>query len=322
MAGGAVMTIEPTMLALVEDYIARRRSLGFALKVEAGQLRSFARFADAAHHRGPLTIDLMRRWAIQPSRRVRRFPDRRLDPVRAFARDRAAVDAGATQIPIRGLLGPARRRGIRHIYSEAELAALLTAARGLGPAGGLRPATYATLFGLLAACGLRVSEALRLTHADVNLTRATLTIRATKFRKSRLVPLHYTTVAALCAFARYRDRVVPRVVTTTFFVTSIGRPLPYSTTRSVFLRLRAALGWDQAVPRPRIHDLRHTFACRRLGAWYAEGVDVATRLASLSTYLGHAHITDTYWYLTGSPDLLAVAACRFEQIAAPAEEAP
>jgi len=310
------MTNESTMGTLVEDYVARRRSLGFALRIEAGQLRSFARFADASGHSGPLTMDLITRWATDPGRRVRRFPGRRLDVIRPFARDRAGVDP-ANEIPSVNLLGPARRRGVRHIYTDAQLIALVAEAHKLGPAGGLRPATYATLFGLLAACGLRVSEALRLTRADVDLEHAVLTVRMTKFRKSRLVPLHATTTDALRAYAQHRGQVVPRRAAETFFVTKAGAALPYTTVQQVFKRLRVALGWDGADPRPRIHDLRHTFACRRLGAWYAAGVDAAVRVAALATYLGHAHISDTYWYLTGSPELLALAAQRFELFATP-----
>ena len=312
------MTPDPTMETVVEDYLVRRRSLGFALRIDAGQLRSFARFADGTGHRGPLTVDLVMRWATQPGRHVRRFPGRRIDVIRPFARDCAGVDP-ATEIPPTGLLGPARHRAVRHIYTDAQLVALVAEARKLGPAGGLRPVTYPTLFGLLAACGLRVSEALRLTHADVDLERAVLTVRMTKFRKSRLVPLHPTTADELRTYARSRDRVVPRrAAATTFFVTKTGTALPYSTVRHVFKRLRSSLDWDRADPRPRIHDLRHTFACRRLGAWYADGSDAAVKVAALATYLGHAHITDTYWYLTGSPELLALAAQRFELFTTPA----
>lgn len=310
------MTPGPTMEMLVEDYLARRRSLGFALRVDAGQLRSFARFADGTGHQGPLTVDLIMRWATQPGRRTRRFPGRRLAVIRPFARDRAGVDP-ASEVPPAGLLGPARRRAVRHIYTDAQLLALVAEARKLGPTGGLRPMTYATLFGLLAACGLRVSEALRLMHADVDLERGVLTVRMTKFRKTRLVPVHATTADALRAYAQHRDSVLPQQAATTFFVTTSGTALPYSTVRHVFKRLRGSLGWDKADPRPRIHDLRHTFACRRLGAWYAAGVDVAVQIAALATYLGHAHITDTYWYLTGSPELLALAAQRFELFTAP-----
>lgn len=304
------MATAPTMVTLVEDYLAHRRSLGFELRIEGQQLLSFARFADATGHRGPVTVDLVVRWATLPHAQLRRFPARRLDCVRPFARYRAALDP-ATEVPDRGLLGPARQRPQHHIFTDAEVAALVASALRLAPANSLRPATYTTLFGLLAASGLRVSEALRLARTDVDLTGGVLTIRATKFRKSRLVPLHTTATAALRTYAEHVDRAVPRHIAPTFFVSVRGTPLAYSTVRTVFRRLSQALGWNTLVPRPRIHDLRHTFACRRLQQWYEEGVDVAPRVPALATYLGHAKITDTYWYLTGTPELLALATARF-----------
>lgn len=307
------MRRQPTMLALVEDYLATRRSLGYALRSEGTQLLSFARFADAQGHRGPLTLTLILRWVALPGRRSRQFPGRRVDCVRPFARARAAVDP-ANEVPPRNLVGPTRRRPIHHIYSDTQLTELVTAARALGPNGSLRGATYATLFGLLAATGLRVSEARRLGLGDVDLHNSILHVRATKCRKSRLVPLHPTTSAALRAYAEQRDRAVLSS-RSAFLVGAQGQPLPYSTIRTVFKRLRRALGWEQLHPRPRIHDLRHTFVCRRLRDWYASGVDVAPRVAVLATYLGHAHVTDTYWYLTATPDLLNQAAERFTDFA-------
>jgi integrase len=310
------MSTPPTMLDLVDEYLVARRSLGYALRIEGAQLRNFARFADTTGHRGPLTLDLILRWVAIPSRRARRFPGRRLDCIRPFARTRAAIDP-ANEVPPRGLVGPPRRRPVHHIYTDTQLATLVAAARALGPSKPLRGATYATLFGLLAATGLRVSEARRLARADVDLEDAVLHVRATKFRKSRLVPLHPTATLALRSYALRRDRIAQPSPTAAFFVGARGMPLPYGTIRAVFLSLRRALGWEQLDPLPRIHDLRHAFACRRLRDWYAAGVDVAPLVASLATYLGHAHVTDTYWYLTGSPDLLAQAADRFAALVEP-----
>jgi integrase len=312
MAAGAAMS-SPTMAALVEQYLVHRRSLGFALRIDGPQLLSFARFADESGHSGPLTTELVVRWATQPSPRTRLFPARRLDTVRPFARYRAAFEL-ATEVPPRGLLGPARRRPVHHLYTSAELAALIAAAGELGPNKELRPATYATLFGLLAASGLRVSEALRLSRADADLEAGVLSIRATKFRKNRLVPLHPTTTRALRVYADHRDRAVSRPTAVTFFTSAQGAALPYATVRTTFQRLRAQLGWDALTPRPRIHDLRHTFACRRLEQWYEAGLEIAPRVAALATYLGHVKVSDTYWYLTGTPELLALAARRFQAL--------
>ena len=303
----------PTMVALAEQYLAHRRSLGYAMRIEGAQLLRFARFADENGHHGPLTIELLVQWATLPSARPRLFPARRLDIVRRFAGYRAAFDL-ATEVPSRGLLGAARRRPIHHIYSAAELAALIAAAGKLTPSQGLRPATYATLFGLLAASGLRVSEALGLSRADVDLEIGVLTIHGTKLRKSRLVPLHPTAAHALRVYAHQRDRAVPRAIAQNFFTSAQGAALPYRTVRTTFHRLRTQLQWDALKPRPRIHDLRHTFACRRLEQWYKEGFEIASRIATLSTYLGHVKVSDTYWYLTGTPELLALAAERFQTL--------
>jgi integrase len=308
------MIVSPTMVALVEDYLAQRRNLGFALRIEGRQLLSFARFADSIGHRGPVTIEIALQWATLPSKRGSKFPARRLECIRPFVRYQAGLDS-ATEVPGRDLLGPPRRRPCHHIYTDDEIAALITETRSLAPANGLRPATYATLFGLLAASGLRVSEALRIQRTDVDLDHGVLTIRATKFRKSRLVPMHSTTTNALRAYAEHRDHVVARLESSTFFISTHGRSLAYSTVRNLFRRLCKSLGWANRIPRPRIHDLRHTFACRRLQQWYQEGVDIGSRAAALATYLGHAKVTDTYWYLTGTPELLAIAAQRFETFA-------
>jgi integrase len=314
MAGGEAMNASPTMVALVEEYLDLRRNLGFALRIEGQQLLSFARFADSIGHRGPVTIDVVLQWATLPGKRVRQFPARRLECIRPFARYRAGLDP-ATDVPDRDLLGPPRRRPCHHIYTDDDVSALIAKARKLAPAQSLRPATYATLFGLLAASGLRVAEALRLPRTDADLAHGVLTIRATKFRKSRLVPLHSTTMDALRAYAEHRDHAVPQPTASTFFISMHGTSLAYSTVRTVFRRLCDSLGWANRIPRPRIHDLRHTFACRRLQRWYEEGVDIGSRAAALATYLGHAKLSDTYWYLTGTPELLAIAAQRFETFA-------
>jgi integrase len=234
-----------------------------------------------------------------------------LEVVRCFARHQAAVDPG-TQIPPQRLLGRAHRRTPPHIYSDVELVSLLTAAGQLGPPGGIRPRTYATLFGLLACAGLRIAEALRLTRTDVDLETGVVTVRQTKFNKSRWVPLHLTAVKALADYARQRDRIVARPHDDRFFLSDSGVGLPYSTVRTVFRNLCDRVGIVGGGRRPRLHDLRHTFACRRVESWYDVGIDLNHAVAALSVYLGHAKVSDTYWYLTATVDLMARAASRFE----------
>lgn len=310
------MSARRTMVARAQKYLAARRALGFALRIEGQQLLAFARYADRCGHRGPLTIALALRWATRSATAGPIGRARRLDVVRPFARYLAADEPG-TEIPPGGLLGPSHRRLPPHVYSCDEIASLLRATAALGPPRGLRPHTYTTLFGLLACTGLRISEALKLTRSDADLAGGVLTIRATKFRKTRLVPLHPTASLALARYAERRDRVHPHSSVPNFFLGQTGAPLAYSTVRTKFLRLRRDLGWNPRSPgrAPRIHDIRHTFVCRRLQSWYENGNDVEHQVLALSTYLGHAKVSDTYWYLTATPALLAIIANRFEQSA-------
>jgi integrase len=231
----------------------------------------------------------------------------------------AAREPG-TEFPPRGLLGPAHARGPAYIYSEADIAALIQAALTLTPANGLRPRTYATLIGLLASTGLRIAESLALVGGDLDWSTGVLTVRRTKFSKSRLVPLHSSAVGQLKDYAEIRDRFHPSRPDTPFFVSEAGRSLCYGTVRHTFhVLLRQALPGAAPVGRvrPRLHDLRHTFACRRLLAWYRDGTDIDRSIDQLSAYLGHAKVSDTYWYLTGLPELLELAGRRFEQFTLP-----
>jgi integrase len=312
------MNAPSSMVDLVREYLDYRRRLGFLMHSEGRMLLAFARYADRSGHRGPLTTELAVRWARLSPDAAPQYQARRLQVVRGFARHRAISDP-ATEIPPEGLLGPAQRRTAPHIYSEAELSALLAAARRLASPTGLRSRTYATLIGLLSCTGLRIAEALKLARSDVDWDHAMLTIHETKFHKSRLVPLHPTAVQALEAYARFRDRCHPIPQTDAFFVSERGTPLPDARVRITFRALRNHLP-NPPHPEgraPRIYDIRHTFACRRLLRWYADGADLDHAVPTLSTYLGHAQVSDTYWYLTGIPELLNLAAARFEQFAVP-----
>jgi integrase len=278
------------------------------------------RFAEEGGHVGPLTLDLAENWA-----RSSRISDpctwsRRISVVRPFARYLSAVEPG-TEVPPRRIFGPAHRRLPPHIYSREDVVQIVNAAADLPPRGGLRPLTFSTLFALLSCTGLRVSEALRLEVADVELTRAVLRVRETKFRKSRLVPLHDSTARALQRYERQRDEFIdtaPRA----FFVLDDGVPVSYSRTRTALRAVRRKLRWDQlpSRSRPNLRSLRHTFACLRLTSWYDEGVEVNGRIHDLSTYMGHGKVSDTYWYLSGIPRLLEVAARRFHSTPRGAEE--
>ena len=224
-----------------------------------------------------------------------------------------------TEVPDDAIFGRLPERLAPHIYKEQEIIDLLAAARKLGPAPGLRGIVYETLFGLLASTGMRISEALALTNADVDLKRGMLTIHLAKFGKSRQVPLHPSTVEALRHYRWMCDLAgVSAQDEAPFFVGTRGRrrgmPLGVRQVHRVFIELRERLGWRNrgAHHAPRIHDLRHTFVVRRIVLWQAQGVDVDQAMLSLSTYVGHAMVTNTYWYLSAVPELMALAAGRFE----------
>lgn len=315
------MTSVPSMLSLVQDYLDERRRLGFALAVPGALLLGFARFADRAGHRGPLTARLMMDWVRDEARRAGPANwARRLAIVRPFAEHRARVEPG-TEVPCADVFGHKRRRPTPHIYTDAEIADLLAAARRLPPAGTLRPLTYEAFFGLVAATGLRLSEALRLRCDDFEVGGGVLVIRQTKFCKSRLVPLHPTTAAALARYLAERRHRAPAAPDAPLFVSPSGAALAKQTVHGVFARLRAELGWVArgTLPAPRIHDLRHSFVCRRVALWHEAGADIDNAMLALATYVGHAKVSDTYWYLTAVPELMAVAARRFETFATAAD---
>jgi integrase len=298
--------------ALVDEYLAMRHGLGFALKTPAWLLRDFARYAEATGHHGPLTTELAVRWAQRSRSGTPAQAVRRLSAVRQFALYRALLDP-ATEVPPPGVLGRLPGRPQPHIYSDAEVAALLEQAGRLRSPRGLRARTYATFFALLAATGLRLSEACRLEIEDVDLNAGVLTIRESKYRKSRLLPMHPSTTAALAEYAAERAACCPGPGR--FFRTERCPQLSNDAVQKTFGQIRHQLGWtaEGRARRPRLMDLRHSFAVRRLLGWYQQGADLNRKLLALSTYLGHAHVSDTYWYLTGVPELMAIAAERFER---------
>ena len=301
------------MIARVEAYLHARRQFGFQLRIEGAELLRFGRYADGVGHRGALTTELALRWAQDATTATPLYRARRLEIVRCFAKYQVAFEP-KTEVPAAGILGPAHRRTAPYIFSPRDVERLVAAARRLAAPRGLRATTYVSLIGLLACTGLRISEALRLGRVDADLDAGVLSIRQTKFCKSRLVPLHPSARVELQRYVVRRDALVPPIAGATLFVSESGHALPYRTVHGVTRKLL-----DEVVPstltdrRPRIHDLRHTFACRRLLQWYRDGVDLDQRVAALSTYLGHAKVSDTYWYLTGVPELMAIAATRFER---------
>jgi integrase/recombinase XerD len=310
------MNAPGSWLSRIETYLAYRRTHGFKLTIDETRLRSFARFADERGTEDHLTLALAIAWA-----RASRRPNpltwaRRIEVLRGFAHYCLRADP-ATQIPPRDLFGPAHRRLVPHIYTEAELSALLAAADTLAPAQGLRPATCRCVFGLLAASGLRISEALALTRTDVDLEAGVLRIRDAKFHQQRLVPLHPSVTQCLSAYARRRDRLLPQPACDRFFLRDDGRAANQAGMLYALQTLCRQLGWQPRgdYAHHRLHDLRHSFIVASTLRFYQQGIDVDRAVLALSTYVGHAKVSDTYWYFTGIPELMAIAAERFHHYA-------
>jgi integrase/recombinase XerD len=299
----------------LEDYLALRRSLGFKLGRPGQMLAGFVGYLEQAGAETVTTGQALA-WATGPAGADPAYWRARLAAVRPFARYLAPLIPG-TEVPPPGLLpGPGSRRAVPYLYSSAEVAALMAAAGTIRTP--FRAATYQVLIGLLAATGMRVGETIGLDRDDLDPEQGLLTIRGSKFGKSRQLPLHGSVLRALKGYARLRDSRPGRPASPAFFPSTAGTRLIYNNVHFTFHELVKAAGLQprSAACRPRVHDLRHTFAVTTLVRWYADGGDVAARLPLLSTWLGHADPSGTYWYLTGTPELLALAAARLEPGAA------
>lgn len=295
------------------EYVTLRRALGSQLRWPGSALR---RFVDFLYQEGStfITTDLAVRWAGEPAGVQQATRAARLSMVRRFAVWLSVFDP-RTQVPPPRLIQARPRRNTPYIYTDQEIESLMAEAARLPSPKGLRAQTYVTLIGLLAAAGLRSGEALALDTCGVDLQNAVLSIRQTKFGKSRFVPLDETTRAALAHYAERRDEVIRRPRTDAFLISERGTRLHHCTTRRTFAKMSCAIGLrpsagpgDRRIGRgPRLHDLRHTFATRRLIEWYRAGLDVERELPKLATYLGHVHVAYTYWYIQAVPELLRLA---------------
>jgi integrase len=290
-------------------YLDLRHSLGHALADVGRLLPSFVAYLD---ERGLSTVTVAATldWAqTSPTGDSVTGGPRRMTAARGFARYLAGID-DSTEVPPRGLI-PGRQRWRRpFIFTPADIEAVMSQARTtiVSP---LRAATYDALIGLLAATGLRIGEAIKLDRSDVDWNQAVLLIRESKFGKSRLVPLHASSLRALGEFAALREQLQPHPNAASFFVSLTRNRLSYAVVSETFRRLvdTAGVGAGALSP-PRLHDLRHTFAVATLLRWYRSDEDVQAKIPALSTYLGHREPSSTYWYLSAAPELLALAAAR------------
>lgn len=295
----------------VGAYLRLRRHLGYAL-VDAGHL--LPDLVDYLEQRGAthLTVELALAWAVQPTDVQPIWWRQRLGAARGFAEYLQHIDP-ETEVPARDLLPATCERITPYLYSDADIAALMTAAKALTPP--LRAATYETLLGLLSVSGLRIGEALGLDRGDVDDRQLLLRVCHAK-RGGRQIPLDATTIQALDEYARLRDRHFPQPRSPSLFVSIRGTRLCQGAVHDTFptLLARAGIKGRDGRRRPRIHDLRHSFAVHQLLDWHRQGVDVDARMPLLSAVLGHADPASTYWYLDGAPELFATVSRRLEDV--------
>lgn len=306
-----------TLREAVQEYVHMRRALGFTLHEANKGLLDFVTFMEE-HRASYITRTLALAWAQRPATAQPAHWARRLSFVRGFARHRSATDP-RTQIPAEGLLPFQPKRARPYLYSEAEIRRLLCAALEMPyrhERAALRPWVFHCLLGLLSVSGLRLGEARNIELQDVDLEAALLTIRGAKFGKTRLVPLHASTCAVLADYIGRRKRHwEQRLVTSYLFVSSWGRRLDSGDIHRTFYSLCRQVGLRGESDRrgPRLHDLRHRFATNTLVRWYRSEEDPERKLPLLSAYLGHVHVADTQWYLSGSPELMGEAMRRLER---------
>ena len=302
-----------TLQEAIQDYLALRRSLGFKLKRHSRFLEEFALFLEQAGE-SRITARLALQWATQPKQIQQSEWAARLSVVRGFARYWSATDP-TTEIPPEGLLPYRHRRAKPYLYSDEQIHQLLEAAKNMPAQHSLQPWTYHCLFGLLAVTGLRISEALNLRSTDVDWSDGILTIRDSKFGKSRLIPLHASSLKVLSDYGARSDLLFAHRKTPYFFCSRRDGRLDEGQVRRVFYVISRQIGirGASASRGPRLHDFRHRFAVQTLLHWHRTGEDVRRRLPILSTYLGHGHVTDTYWYVTGTPELMAEVGQRLDK---------
>lgn len=302
-----------SLRTLLEGYLAIRRGLGFKLRTEGTGLTTFVSYMEAAGA-DHITTEIALKWARLPTSVQPLQWARRLGFVRGFARYCSAFDP-RTQVPPTDLLVATKVRRPPFPFEDDDIEQLLRATLELQPEDGLRRWTFHCLFGLLSVSGLRIGEAIALTFEDVDLQEGILTIRSTKFGKSRLVPMQASTVGVLADYIQRRRSFRTAFPTHHVFINERGKPLTRDQSIDTFQRLLKKIGVTSQRDgrRPHLHDLRHRFAMRTLVQWYRDGQDVERQLPVLSAYLGHTETRDTYWYLSACPELMGLARERLER---------
>lgn len=295
----------------IEEYIAYKRSLGYLIKIESQELRRFAKYTRDIGYDGSVTAELAMQWSSLDSIFTRKYMARRLETIHTFAVYISAFDTEA-QTPQNGVFGKAHMRTAPYIYTDDEVILLMRGAGGLHSPDGIRTRTVSSAIGLMYTTGIRVSELTSLKIADVRMEEGYLFICSSKFKKDRIVPLHPTVIAKLSEYRAFIDsKIGVREDEDYFFVTSYGHRFNTRAFEYAFQLIRPQVFYDVTKPQ-RLYDLRHTFACNTVKRWYDSGEDVNRKLYLLSTYMGHVKPEDTYWYLSATPELLRIAARKFE----------
>ena len=298
----------------VEEYICYKRGLGYQIKVEAQELRRFAAYTVSIGHEGSLTTDVTFQWSTLKPDYSQWYMARRMETIRTFAKYICVFDRMA-QMPPRGMFGKCHGRTTPYIFTEDEICILMKVSAGLYSPDGLRCRTIPVAIGLLWSTGMRPSETCQLLDEDVDLNNRLITIRKTKFSKSRILPLHETVISELKAYVTDRDESRKSFVDRHFLITTGSRGLGLRDLEYALQIIRDNLltgtkEWNRRPPR--LYDMRHSFACNTLLNWHKNGIKVDSKILYLSTYLGHVKIADTYWYLTGTPELMQLASRSFE----------
>ena len=294
---------------ILKDYLTMRRKLGYKLHIPEKVLTGFITFFE--NQQGSyLTTTLAVKWARKSKSTEPGCWADRLTILRGFAVYWKMVDP-RTEVPPLHIVGPHYKRATPHIYTDQQIAQILTATRKWPSKDSY---TYWTLFGLLLATGMRIGEALALNNEDIDLKQGIITIRKGKLDKPRLLPLHATTRKILKQYVQKRDLRFACLHVPAFFVVMKGRRLSLYMARTTFKRVLDMLGLRTVIQgkRVRLHDLRHTFATRALTGFYQNGQDIDGKIHALSTYLGHKYIQCTYWYLTNVPELMSQVLSRLE----------
>ena len=293
----------------IEEYIQLKRAYGLKFQAGATTLLNFASFCSKNKYKN-VTVAIILEWIQTYPNASRENVARKIMTLRGFTSYWKAFDC-KTELPPKELSHYQSNRGNPHIYSPHEIDKLLRACKKLGAEPGqtnpIRPETFQTMFGLIASCGLRRNEAINLTRKDVDFKNGTILIEMTKFRKSRIIPIHPTTLKKMKAYASLRDRAIKKTICDNFFIMNRGQAVDGDSIYYAFVRSCKMANLRPDITGsgyPRIHDLRHTFVVRVILDWLNANKDVHTLMPALSTYVGHAGPSDTYWYLTGVPELM------------------